>query len=257
MIRKLKFASKMQLTDKSLVLHFRTLIALVSVVVVGAFTPAAQAQSGSRPIRNRPPRSQPLGDRPSDQLVESNDDIALAREKAKEAKLKFDTVKKLSRRGSASQKQLRDAELIKWLALLDLSNLVSPEKRPENSRLRGKLIVNYRNTELKVIKKLYERGSVSKLVFERAKTARDVAESRLEAVQSVSVAQRKINVINAASSKYKSAEKEHRLAAKLLQSGSISQAVMDRANSNFEAAKNELAEAKQSLGARAIQVQQQ
>ena len=62
-------------------------------------------------------------------------------------------LKKLSRLGSASQKQLRDAELRKWLALLDLSNLVSPEKTPENLLLRAKLVSNYRNKELKVIKK--------------------------------------------------------------------------------------------------------
>ena len=189
------------------------------MVAVGTLAPAAHAQSGSRPIRNRPPRSQPLADRLSEQLVESSDDIALAREKARETKQKYETIKKLSRRGSASQKQLRDAELLKWLALLDLSNLTSPEKRPKNLQLRAKLISNYRNRELEVIRKLYERGSASSLEYQRAKTAHDVAESRLKAVQGNSVAQRKIYIINAASSKYESAQKEHQLAAKLLESG--------------------------------------
>lgn len=212
-------------------------LAMATVSAIGAFATSALAQSG--------PRS---SGRPSEELT-------LARQKARAAKEQFQTVKKLSSLGSASQKQLRDAELLKWLTLLDLSNLVAPQKKPQNSQLRAKLVANYRKKELEVIQKLYERGSVSKLEFQRAKTARDVAESRLKAVQGVSTAQRKIHVINAASSKYESAKKEHRLAVRLLKSGSISQAVMDQAKTNLEAAESELAEAKKSLGAKAVQVQ--
>jgi len=199
-------------------------LAMATVSAIGAFATSALAQSG--------PRS---SGRPSEELT-------LARQKARAAKEQFQTVKKLSSLGSASQKQLRDAELLKWLTLLDLSNLVAPQKKPQNSQLRAKLVANYRKKE-------------SKLEFQRAKTARDVAESRLKAVQGVSTAQRKIHVINAASSKYESAKKEHRLAVRLLKSGSISQAVMDQAKTNLEAAESELAEAKKSLGAKAVQVQ--
>ena len=62
--------------------------------------------------------------------------------------------------------------------------------------------------------------------------------------------------INAANSKFQLALKEHQLASKLLQSGSISQAEMDRVKSNLKIAESALVEAKKSLGAKATQVQQ-
>ena len=261
MIQTFKFAHNSLSAARSRVLIFKTLLALASVFVIGVCSPSGFAQSGPRSSGNRLsgnriPKPQLLAERPSQGMVQPTSELTLAREKAAAAKKKFDTIKRLSRLGSASQKQLRDAELLKWLALLDLSNLVSPEKRSQNTLLRAKLIVNYRNKELKVINKLYERGSASALELQRVKTARDVAESRLKAVESVSVSQRKINIISAAGSNYEAAQKEHLLATKLFQSGSISQAAMDRASSNLGVAESELAEAKESLGARAVEVQQ-
>lgn len=236
MIRTMKFAPYARnrlLAGKSPGLFSKTLLSLAVVVAIGALASPASAQSGSR----------------------AADDVTVAREKARAAKEQFEIVKKLSSLGSVSQKQLRDAELLRWLALLDLSNLVAPEKVQQNSLLRARLVLNHRKKSLEVIQKLYQRGAASALELQRAKTARDVAESELKAVQGTSNAERKIHVINAASSKYESAQKEHRLAVKLLQSGSISQAVMDQVKSNLEAAKSELAEAKKSLGARAVEVQ--
>jgi len=194
----------------------------------------------------------------SDRSSEINPNVKLtqAREKSKAAKKKYDTVKKLCQRGSASQKQLRDARLLENLAVLELANLVSPEREQQNLLLRAKIIFNYRSKELEVIKSLYQRGSAAQLDFQRAKIARDVAQSRLKAIQSDSQTQQKIQTINAANSKFQLAEKEHQLASKLLQSGSISQVEMDRAKSNLEVAKSALVEAKKSLGAKAIQVQQ-
>ena len=188
--------------------------------------------------------------------IDPNVQLTQAREKAKAAKKKYETVKRLCQRGSASQKQLRDALLLENLAVLELSNLVSPEREQQNSLLRAKIILNYRSKELEVIKSLYQRGSAPQLDFQRAKIARDVAQSRLKAAQSDSQTQRRIQTINAANSKFQLAQKEHQLAGKLLQSGSISQAEMDRAKSNLEVAKSALVEAKKSLGAKATQVQQ-
>jgi len=172
--------------------------------------------------------------------IDPNVRLTQAREKAKAAKKKYNTVKKLCQRGSASQKQLRNARLLDNLALLELSNLVSPEREQQNSLLRAKIIFNYRSKELEIIEKLYQRGSIAQLDFQRAKIARDVARSRLKAIQSDSQTQQKIQTINAANSKFKLAHKEHQLASKLLQSGSISQAEMDRAKSNLEIAKSAL-----------------
>ena len=92
--------------------------------------------------------------------------------------------------------------------------------------------------------------------FNGRKRHGDVAQSRLKAIQGRSDAQRKVYLISAASSKYEEAKKEHQLAAKLFQSGSLSQAAMNRANSNLETAKSELSEAKGSLNARAYEVAQ-
>lgn len=218
---------------------FALSLALSLFLGIGILSAPAQAQSSDRSIE-----------------IDPNVKLTQAREKAKAAKKKYDTVKKLCQRGSASQKQLRDARLLESLAVLELSNLVSPERKQRNSLLRAKIVLNYRNKELEVIKSLYQRGSAPQLDFQRAKIARDVAESRLKAAQSVSQTQQKIQIINAANSKLQLAQKEHQLASKLLQSGSISQAEMDRVKSNLKIAESALVEAKKSLGAKATQVQQ-
>ena len=256
MISTLNFAPNRLPFRKPRIVVIEIALVLAMVVVFGAFSSSAQAQSGSRPIKNRPPGSQPFQGRPSERKAEASSEIALAREKARAAKKQFDTVKKLSRYGSASQKDLRDAEVLKRIAILDLSSLESPELKLQNSLTRAKVVFNYRSKEFAVTESLYNRGAASKLKFQRAKTARDVAKSQLKAVQSDSDAQRKIHVINAATSRYESALKEHRLAAKLMKSGSISQAVMDRADRILEDAQSDLAEAKKSLGAKAYEVQQ-
>ncbi len=221
----------------------KSLLVMAPVFAIVFFSGTVHAQFGERPFKNEADNA-------------SDASITRAREKAKSAKKKFETVKKLSQRGSSSRKELRDAELFKRLAILELSDLVSPELKQQNSLMRAKIVFNYRSQELEVTKSLYQRGSASQLAYQRARTARDVAQSRLKAAESISDAQRQIQLINAATSKFESAEKEHRLASKLLQSGSISQTVMDRAASNLEIAKSELAEAKKSLGASAVQVQQ-
>ena len=194
----------------------------------------------------------------SDRSVEIAPNVKLtqARGKAKTAKKTYDTVKRLCQRGSASQKQLRDARLLENLAVLELASLVSPEREQRNSLLRAKIIFNYRSKELEIVESLYQRGSAPQLDFQRAKIARDVAQARLKAAQSDSQTQQKIQAINAANSKLQLAQKEHLLASKLLKTGSISQAEMDRARSNLEIAESALTEAKKSLGAKATEVQQ-
>ena len=133
---------------------------------------------------------------------------------------------------------------------------MSPEREQRNSLLRAKIIFNYRSKELEIVESLYQRGSAPQLDFQRAKIARDVAQARLKAAQSDSQTQQKIQTINAANSKLQLAQKEHLLASKLLKTGSISQAEMDRARSNLEIAESALTEAKKSLGAKATEVQQ-
>jgi len=217
----------------------RSAALVLAVVLVGS---TAHAQFGEREFE--------------DPIVDSSEELTRAREKAKSAKKRYETLKKLSQRGSASQKELREAKLLKGLAILELSDLVSPELEQQNSLIRATLVFNYRGQELKVIKNLYQRGSASQLDYQRAKTAQEVAQSQLKAAKSVSQAQRRIQNVKAANSRLEAAQKEHQLATKLLKTGSISQSVMDRATSNLEIAKSGLAEAKKSLGAKAVQVKQ-
>ena len=145
----MKRSRKIRFTTTRIVIVFFVLLASSSV---------SQAQFGERP------------------LPEDSSDLELtqAREKAKSAKKKYEIVKKLNRRGSASQKELRDSKLLKGLAMLELSNLVSPELEQQNALMRAKLVFNYRSQELELTKRLYQRGSASQLAYQRAKTAQEL-----------------------------------------------------------------------------------
>ena len=196
-----------------------------------------------------------LEERLLDEEADPAKNISLARERVVKAKKELTKVQELSRLGSASQTEVRTAELSKWLALLALSDLMSPDSELKNSRLRAQLIFNYRDEELGVIKKLYERGSTSELKYRRAITARNVAEAELKAVKSDSDAKQKFHAMTAASSKYKEAQNEHQMATKLFESGSLNRAAMDQVSENLEAAKSELADARESFNETANQVQ--
>ena len=234
---------------------------------------------GNRSLGNQSPGNQPFGNRFRDnqfsdpgrfgshtsglelleeRLGEEEADpaksISLARERVKKAKLELTKVEELSRLGSASQAEVRSAELTKWLAILELRDLISPESELENSQLRAQLIFNYRDEELEVIKKLYERGSTSELKYRRAITARDVAEAKFNLVKSDSDAKRKFHAMSAASAKYEEARNEHQMATELFDSGSLNQARMDQVSKNLEAAKSELADARESYNGTADQV---
>ena len=94
MIRMTKLIFNSHPTGESRVLFFQTAFMLASAITIGMLTSSIQAQSGSRPIRNRPPRSQFLEERSVEPKDESRSEISLAREKARDAKKKFETVKK-------------------------------------------------------------------------------------------------------------------------------------------------------------------
>lgn len=181
----------------------------------------------------------------------TSSELTRARETAKSAIKKYNTLKRLSERGSASSKEVREADLIRKLSLLDFSTLQNPEKSQENALLRAQFLLKYRTEELKITTTLYRRGSASKLAFNRAVSAKEVAEARVKAILSINNTQRKMQSIKAATSKLEVAEKEFDTGTRLFQSGSISRSVLDQLKSNLEIAKSELAEAKKSLGAKA------
>ena len=179
-----------------------------------------------------------------------------AREKAKSTRKKYEVVKRLLEKGSANRHDLRLADMRSKVALLDYSSLVNPARKEKNLILKAEVISLYRSEEFAVSKRLYQRGSISKVSYDRALAARDVAASNLKAVKSATETQRKIQVIQAAKSRFEIAVKEHSIAKRLFASESISQQTLDRAASNLKIAMAELDASKKSLGARARAVQQ-
>ncbi len=182
--------------------------------------------------------------------------IARAREDARNAKKKFEMVRRLSERGSASLKSLRDAKLEMNLSIIQLSNLMDPARTPRNLVLRAKLILQYRNEELEVAKRLFENGSVAKVTFDRMIAVRNIAASRLKAIESDTEAQRKIQNIKASKLRLEIVFKEYEVANRLFRNGSVSQFDLDLAKSKLEVAKAELAKSKKALGAKASKVTQ-
>ena len=189
--------------------------------------------------------------------ADSNVELARASENAKALEKKYQKVKRLNELGSASQRQVRKADLDRGIAALELSTLREPALRDKNLFLMAKLVLRYRDEELKITRDLFSHGSVSELKLLRAVTARDVAQSNLDAIQSTSETIRKLHLIQIAKSRYELAQRELEIANRLVQTGSISQPALDRAKSNLKIALSELESRKKSLGARATQVRKQ
>ena len=190
----------------------------------------------------------------------SNDDVNVelvrAREQANATQKNFETVKRLSEQGSVSQFALRRSDLQRKVALLDYSSLLDPGRRQKNGILRAEVILQFRETDLRIIQELYRRGSVSKVAYLRSVAARDIADSNFKAAKSASQVQRKIQAIKGAKSKYEMAQNEYEIANRLFESQSISQSTLDQAVRNLKIATVELEAIKQSLGARAVRVKQ-
>ena len=193
-----------------------------------------------------------IQDSPDDANVE----LTRARERANSTQRIYETVKRLSEKGSVSQRELRRSNMQRNVALLEYSSLLNPTRREKNLLLKADVILRFRIQELAVTQELYERGSVSKVDYLRWVAAKKIAESNFEAAKSVNQAQRKMQFIKAAASKYEVAQKEFEIAKRLFQSQAISQSTLDRAISNLKIAEAELEASKQSLGARAVQVKQ-
>ena len=183
-------------------------------------------------------------------------DLTRAREQVESTLKSYETVKRLSEQGSVSQHVLRRSNLRRKIALLDYSSLLDPSRREKNQRLRAEVILQFHSQESEVMQKLFQKGSVSKVEYLRSVAARDIADSYLKAVKSASQTQRKMQSIKAANVKFELAQKEYEIATRLFDSQAISRSSLDRANSNLRIAETELQAAKQSLGARAVQVRQ-
>ena len=193
-------------------------------------------------------------------LQESSNDptvqLTRARERADATQKAFESIKRLSEKGSTSQRALRRADMQRKVALLDYSSLLKPTRREKNLMLKAEVVMRFHSQELEVMKALYSRGSISEVVYQRFVSARDIAAANLKAAKSATQTQRKIQAVKAAQSKFETAQKEFEIANRLFQSRAISQSALDRAVSKLKIASAELKASKQSLGARAVQVKQ-
>jgi hypothetical protein len=195
---------------------------------------------------------------PVAKVQETDRDVQLtrAKEKAISTRKQLAVTKRLVEKGSANQHDLRLADMRSKVALLEYSSLLDPSRTEKNLISKAEVIFLYRSDELAVAKRLYKRRSISKVAFDRAVAGRDVAASNLKAVKSATETQRKIQVIQAAKSRFEIAQKEHEVAQRLFRSDSISRQTMERATSNLKIALAELDASKKALGATATAVQQ-
>ena len=181
-------------------------------------------------------------------------ELTKAREQVRSTELRHETIKQLAATGSASQQALRLADLRHKLALLELSDLLTPENRDRNQLVKAKLIYNFRRSELTIAQGLFKRSSITEAEHRRVQAAFDVAKANLKSAESFSKAQQKMQTIRAAYVRMELAQKELEIAIKLFQTGSMSQMKLDKAKSKLKIAAAEWNAAKSSLGARAVQM---
>ena len=131
-------------------------------------------------------------------------------------------------------------------------SLEYPEWSERIAVSRAKLELDFSSKEFEMLDRLYRRGSVSEVSFQRARTARDIAKLNYEAA--LKGDHDKLHDIRIASAKLTLARDLHARAAKLFRAGAISRPVFDRVSRNLMLAEEELVLARRTLGIRVIQV---
>ncbi len=164
-------------------------------------------------------------------------------------------IRKLAMSGSVSQYRLRRAKLESERAQLELFSIRHPDRQDQTELALTELQYRYAETELAVVEKLFERGSVSRLEFERTQSAFDIAKLNLEVARNsgsrnlldVRIAERKLELV----------EQEFDMVTELLKSKSVSQSTFDRVKQRLQWARSEVDLAKQSLGVIVKQIKPQ
>ena len=232
-----------QVTRSNQVLVVLFLLGTAGLNFVGPKTPCAVCQTAV-------PVSRPAPQENEDPAVA----LIRAREKTAATQKEYDVIKRLSKTGSSNLQDLRIADMRRKIALLDYSSLLKPERADRNLVLKAKVILKFREEELAVLTELFQTGSVSEVAYQRAVSAREIAESKLKAIKSATETQRRLQLIKIAKSKLEVAEREFKIAQQLYASHSINQQTLDLASSRLKIAAAELASSKENLGARATQV---
>ncbi len=179
-------------------------------------------------------------------------EIAAARQHANELGNIYSTMKKLARKGSISQQKLRQAYYEYRLANLNILALEDPTQQQQIELAKAELKFQLKSREYEISSRLFQRGSISEMQFERSKFNRDVARLELEAAQDsrntklhdIKIAQRKLDFI----------AQEHRRVKQLWDSQMISNRIYERWTRYLRDSEQELAIAKKALGVRVIVV---
>lgn len=195
-------------------------------------------------------------DRTQDAQAEADLELVRARERFELSDQHYKSIKRLSEKGSVSDRQRRRAELKRNLALFEYHSLLDPGQQERNRLRAAEAVFQFQRQERAVMESLFARGSISESAFRRSIAAQDVAMANLKAVQSDSLARQKLEAIKAAEAKRKIASREYETAKRLFQSRAISRETLSQAESQLTIANAELNSAKQRLGARAIQIRQ-
>ena len=177
-----------------------------------------------------------------------------ARSNYRTARETYDLTKRLAASGSVSQSELRQARLQLTLAGIELSDLRDPQQRGYNRIVRATAVFRYRDQEYQIKKRLYARGAISEVAYQRAVSARDVAKLNLQATRSSSKVKQQLKQIEATGARLSLVKKEHAIAQRLLNSGSISQSGFDRVTQRLEKAKEAHTASKRNLSIRAVQI---
>ena len=187
--------------------------------------------------------------------AEQAQSVSQARSNYQNARDAYKSIKRLAASGSVSQSELRQARLDLSLAGIALSDVREPRQRGYNRILRATAIYRYRDQEYKIKKRLYARGAVSEVAYRRAVSARQVAKLNLQATRAPTEVKQQLKQIEATAARLSLVEKEHAIAERLLNSGSMSQSGFDRVTQRLEDAKEAHAASKRNLSVRAVHVE--
>lgn len=186
--------------------------------------------------------------------AEQTQSVSQARSNYLTAREAYDSIKRLAASGSASQSKLRQARLQLTFAGIELSDLRDPRQRGYHRIVRATAVYRYRDQEYQIKKRLYAKGAIAEVAYRRAVSAREVAKLNLQAIRSPSDVKQQLKQIEATGARLSLVKKEHAIAERLLNSGSISQSGFDRVTQRLEKAKEAHAASKRNLSVRAVQV---
>ena len=178
--------------------------------------------------------------------------VKAAETKYKEAREAYSIARRLSAQGSVSQSRLRRAKLARDLTGLELSSLSDPSLKSYNELLKAQVVYRFRKQEWEIAQRLYQKGAMSELDWQRADAAKDVAKLELQALRASSDVQRQLKQISAIGLRAAAAREEYETAKRLFAAGSLSETEFREVTRRLKQVEQAHRNSKRSLGVRVI-----